>query len=62
MLINRLKKSERQKNYLESVENFDQVDTFNGDLIRATADMVMVYKTKALSSTLLARNGSIAFR
>ena len=62
MLINRLKKDEWKQNYLELVENFDQVDTFNDDLIRATADMVMVYKTKALSSTLLARNRSIANR
>lgn len=43
MLINRLKKDEWKQNYLELVENFDQVDTFNDDLIGAIADMVMVY-------------------
>ncbi|WP_323088564.1 hypothetical protein [Allobaculum sp. JKK-2023] len=55
-------KGERKHNYLELVEKLDHVDAFDGDLIRAMADKVMAYKTKALCSTLSARNGSVAIR
>lgn len=50
-----LEKGERKRNYLEMIENFDQVDAFDGDLIRAMADKVMVYITKALSSTFVSK-------
>lgn len=39
---------ERIKNYLELLEKLDHVDAFDGNLVRAMVDKVMVYKNRTL--------------
>ncbi len=39
---------ERMRNYLELLQKLDHVDTFDGDLVRAMVDKVMVYKDRSL--------------
>lgn len=36
------------RNYLELLHKLDHVDVFDGDLVRAMVDKVMVYKNKSL--------------
>lgn len=39
---------ERSQHYLELLQKLDHVDSFDGDLVRATVDKVMVYKNRTL--------------
>lgn len=39
---------ERTQHYLELLQKLDHVDAFNGDLVRAMVDKVMVYKNRTL--------------